>query len=463
MAARSPCRTLAESLNVEPYTASVNPCSAAVGSLGGSITSIAFDVGTTASEATTVVLDETDTGGLLPCLPMTGAVGNTTTGNGTVNVLGRDGQSITVGSTGLNLQPGSCNVNEVVALDNVAAYDLSDTSGVLVSPVTFSAAGDATTGGPATVPVTFVGGAATPATHHLNGSTFIGGSLTDTYTVFGNGNTFRVGTGPTPSPTPIPSALRRTARLQQRAGQCQLASGCQRVRTTQTVGTTVKDGQAALGSVISDTSNSSAFAVIKGASSGDTDFLAGDHGGLTFTAQGASGNAADFSAASSGVVVNLTQPAGTVSGGNLTNGGDTVSGLTNVTGSAAGGNEFVAGSGSPYTFTGNGNGNIFVGGASGADTFTSNGTGNLFFPGVANASFIDPTAGNTVDLDSVAVTASAIVNVSGVPVTGAANDTATAGLAVPTPSPSWSANRRRSSFDRRGHVLRGNGRRPSRA
>ena len=415
------------SLNVEPYTASVNPCSAAVGSLGGSITSIAFDVGTTASEATTVVLDETDTGGLLPCLPMTGAVGNTTTGNGTVNVLGRDGQSITVGSTGLNLQPGSCNVNEVVALDNVAAYDLSDTSGVLVSPVTFSAAGDATTGGPATVPVTFVGGAATPATHHLNGSTFIGGSLTDTYTVFGNGNTFRVGTGTdtitdTDTVSPPTNAL-DFSNVQASASSHLVVnvSG-----TTQTVGTTVKDGQAALGSVISDTFNSSAFAVIKGASSGDTDFLAGDHGGLTFTAQGASGNAADFSAASSGVVVNLTQPAGTVSGGNLTNGGDTVSGLTNVTGSAAGGNEFVAGSGSPYTFTGNGNGNIFVGGASGADTFTSNGTGNLFFPGVANASFIDPTAGNTVDLDSVAVTASAIVNVSGVPVTGAANDTATA-------------------------------------
>ena len=107
---------------------------------------------------------------------------------------------------------------------------------------------------------------------------------------------------------------------------------------------------------------------------------------------------------------------------------DTISGLTTVIGSAGGNNVFEAGA-ATYDFTGNGNNNTFVGG-SGTDTFRSNGNNNVFQAGGGSASFVDSTGtGNKVDFSQL--TSAVTVNVSPVPVSVTANDTATVAVGSP--------------------------------
>ncbi len=156
-----------------------------------------------------------------------------------------------------------------------------------------------------------------------------------------------------------------------------------------------------------------AFTRFTGATTGNTDFLAGGTGGYNFGAAGGN-NTIDFSAAASGVNVNLSPntEGGVPSGDASVPGGvDTISGLTTVVGSPGGGNIFAAGSAGPYTFTGAG-------------------TGNRFVAGTGSATFSDATAGNTVDFS--ALTVPVTVNVSGLQVGPTSNDTATAGSATDT-------------------------------
>ncbi len=143
--------------------------------------------------------------------------------------------------------------------------------------------------------------------------------------------------------------------------------------------------QAQLGATVEPFSGISIFV---GLALGNTDFVAGDLGGFTFTASG-TGNNLDFSGASHGVDVDFH--AGTVS---LFGGGtDIFSGISTAVGSSAGSNTFVAGS--------------------------------------ANETFIDGgvSGGDTLDFSNVPTsTPSALtVNVSGAPVNTVANGTAAVG------------------------------------
>ena len=386
-----------------------------------------------ATGPSTVVLDQTGPGGQFPCnMTIGGTVGDATVGNATLDVDGAPSENLVVGTGGLSLDSlnSSCNV---IDLAGVGGYGLTSVS---TQGVFISAAGSTTTGGPTTVPVTMVGGSKTVA---ASGDIFTLGAGTDVVDVIsGTGNSLDFGAVQTSAGTNLAINL----------------SG-----TSETIGgTTVLNGEAAVGSVINDTFTASAFNSITGSLSGNTDFLGGDVGGVSFTGQGPGGfanianwnDAADFSAASSGVVVNLSN---FTQGGVLNNsvkvasGNFTIVNLTTVTGSSLGSNTFYAGQNQilpsnaalSYNFTGDGNNNTFYGGANPEalfgggtqlDTFTSNGSSNKFIPGTADATFIDPTSGNTVDLSSPnanvpTITDPAVVDVSGAPDGNTANDTAT--------------------------------------
>ena len=176
-------------------------------------------------------------------------------------------------------------------------------------------------------------------------------------------------------------------------------------------------GEAVLGSVDEQFSDINAFVSLAG---GNTTFVAGTPNGTSFAATG-SGNSIDFSAASAGVNVNL------ISGTTGQVGTDTISGLTTVIGSANGGNTFTAGSAS-YNFTGNGNGNTFIGG-SGTSIFSSTGKNNTFVVGTGPDNIDETGQNNAISFAAVSTSGSTplTVNVSGTPVNGVSNDTASVG------------------------------------
>ena len=409
-----------------------------------SVTAITFSVDFSAAVASTVVLDMTNHEfPSSPCVPIDGAVGDTTAGDGTVQVLGANGENIIVGSNGVNLAPGVCD-SSVGTLAGVGGYQLSDTTTTaLLGAVTLSSAGGAGTGSATTVPVTFLGGT---TTQHLNGSTFVGGAGTDTFNADGTDNRFVAGTGnatfsdATAGNTVDFSSLSTAVTVNVSGVQVGtvgnktatagtatdtftgLSAPTSLIGATPTSGGTTFDagsdadtfqgqglagdtltyayatgsslqinaatGVAHLGTVTEPFAGIEAF---DGLAAGNTTFVSGTTGGYTFSASG-TGNAADFSAATSaapGVTIDLSTIPATVSG--FASGGpDTMTGITSVTGSATGQNTFRAGGDNA--------------------SFAQTGSGG----------------GDAVDLSQVATSQSQplTVNVSG---GGPANDSATAG------------------------------------
>jgi hypothetical protein len=415
-----------------------------------SVTVITFGVDTSAGLASTVVLDLTaNEFPSSPCVPIIGTVGNTTAGLGTVDVLGANGENITVGSHGVNLEPGVCD-GSVGTLAGVRNYQLDDTTTTApLSAVTLSAAGGAGTGSATTVPVAISGGT---ATQHLDGSTFIGGAGMDTFIAAGTGNRFLAGTGnatfsdATAGNTVDFSALTipvvvNVSGVQVGSTQNDTATAGSATDTFTGLGSpstfigatsggttfyagsdadtftghglagdtlsygfapggplqiNAATGAAQLGAT---TEPFSGIQVFDGLTAGNTTFVSGATGGYTFNATG-SGNAADFSAATTGVpgvTIDLSTTPAMVSGF-ATGGPDVMSGISTVTGSAAGQNTFRAGS--------------------------------------SNASFAQtgPGVGDTIDFSPVATSQSTplTVNVSGAPVGGLANDSASVGTTTYT-------------------------------
>ena len=360
----------------------------------GGVTSISFSVDGTATTASTVILDQTNHE--FPCVPIGGTVGNMTAGDGTVRVTGADGESLTVGDSGVNMDPGTCD-SSVGTLSGVGTYLLDDSANS--GAVILSAGGGAGTGSAASVTVEMTSGGAA--------NTFVAGDGVETFAQTGKGVGDALDFSQVFTSSSAPLAVN--------------ASGGPH------------DGSASVGSIptYSFTPGSAAFDSFTGATTGNTTFLASGAGGDSFSATG-SNDAIDFSAAASGVNANLSSATEhTLLPGEVgvPGGVDTISGLTTVTGSAAGGNSFYAGSSGPYTFTGNGNNNVFYGG-SGTDTFGSSGTGNRFVVAGGDASLSDSAGGNTVDFS--ALTVPLTVNVSGVLVGSTASDTATTASATYT-------------------------------
>ena len=232
---------------------------------------------------------------------------------------------------------------------------------------------------------------------------------------------------------------------------------------------TLKNGQAAVGSTVSYTflraagsTDASTFTTFLGPKNGNTQFLAGGSGGLTFNGNGTA-NSASFlgsSSSPSGVVVNLSggsqttsaalSASGALNGFTLGSGQvvvapptsgstscsgsplplfcDSILNVATVTGPATGYSTFYAGAApTSFTFSDAGDHNTFLGG-SGTDNFSSAGNFNTFVAGSGSATFSESTsqqgASNTIDFSSVPVGSSAgcpgppcslTVNVSGSP------------------------------------------------
>lgn len=437
-------------------------CGGNTGEPWASISDIEFAVATTVSTPSTIVLDQTGTE--FPCVPIGGQVGTSGNNDGKVEIVAAAGESVTLGSNGVNLDPTSTSTpppvpqcGGTVTSPSVSPFTSGTFTGLQsyqiveagnpptgISGITLSAGGGDGTGSATAVPVTVSAGSTqNKTTSAVSGSHFIGGNGTsNTFTVLGGGgNTYVVGTGTT-SFTDTGTTTNNILDFSNASASLtsHLAvnvSGS----STSVGGTTVQTGQAALGSTVlynfsSATANDpSPFKTIIGASAGDTDFFGGDQTsptnltGFNFETQG-SGNSADFSASKNSICAELGAYPATITNASglscLSNGPKDkltpLSGtpITTVTGSSAGGDLFHGGESKPasspcgcaltYTFTGNGSGNVFFAGTG------SSGPGSAIYKG---------GSGNIVDL--AFLNSQAIVDDSGQSGISPPTGTATAG------------------------------------
>ena len=432
-----------------------------------SVTVIAFGVDPSATVASTVVLDlTTHAFPSSPCVPIVGRVGNATAGTGTVQVLGANGENLTVGANGVNLAPGVCD-GSVGTLAGVGEYQLSDTTTAApLNAVTLSAGGGAGTGSATTVPVTFLGGT---ASEHLDNSTFIGGAGTDTFSVAGTGNRFVAGTGnatfsdATPGNTVDFSALTTAVTVNVSGVQVGLVANQTAMAGSATYTFT---GLVAPTSFIGATP-----------SSGGTTFDAGSDADR-FQGQGLAGDTLSYAFAPGGPLLVCASglstgpcsgvPAGSTGKALLGTVTEPFAGIQVFDGLAGGNTTFVSGATGGYTFDATGSGNaadfsaatsgvpgvtidlsttpatvsgFATGGPdemSGISTVTGSAAGqNTFRAGSGNASFAQtgPGVGDAIDFSSVSTSQSVplTVNVSGAPVGGGpANDSASVGTTTYT-------------------------------
>ena len=405
-------------------------------------------------------------------------------GTGTVVTGGPGTESFTItgntapftGSAGgtytLNLPAGS----DVTAGSGTETFTITDPAGgytltgssdpaatttftVQGTPTT-SAIGDALEGGAGTTSFTLNGngntldGSSGPTTFNVTGNdnSYLGGTGTDQVTITGNSNDFHAGPGSekffgvagSPGTNPGDTADFSGIGASSSAPLVVNLSGAS--ETVQ--GVLVLNGEATLipssGSTYTFRDSSSAstaldFTTIIGSGEGNTQFLAGSSGGLTFTGSG-SGNQVSF-LGNSGVVVNVSGALQTTSAqigstklsgfqigsgqalvapptGSATScsgsGGSAIASFCDVitdvftaTGPPSGFSTFYAGApGQTYTFSDAGNNNTFIGGT-GTAVFSSGGNFNTFEAGLGTESFSESTTSqepdNTIDFSNVPV------------------------------------------------------------
>jgi hypothetical protein len=200
--------------------------------------------------AQTLMLDQTGPGGVFPCgVPLEGSLGS----NGTIEVRGADGESISAGDTsgGSGVDLNSC--GSVGTITGVSSYDLTAGAGA----VTLSAGGGSGFAGPLSVPATLRPASASP-------DTLIGGTTQDSIDFSG------VAT----------------------SGSAPLA-----INVSGGPSGSLANDTASVGSVTdSFASGAAEFTTFVGASSGHTDFLAGSSAKTFSNPAGASGDEIDFSA-----------------------------------------------------------------------------------------------------------------------------------------------------------------------
>jgi Ca2+-binding RTX toxin-like protein len=339
------------------YLSTNNATAASCGALGTSSTTVNFTVATSASPSS-LVFEQTVTGTSFPAsVTFAGTVSASGDATTTINVDGVAGESIAVGSEGLNLNYLATGNTGYTAgtLTGVASYDLVAGAG----PVTLSAAGQGGTGGPATVPVTLDGTAG-------GADTFVAG---DSSEIFEAGSTGSTGSTLDFSQVTCPST------------SCSLAANATAGNVN--AGTvTVSSGTAQLipasasGYTYSFATNPSDFTVINGNQVIPTSYYAAPSSTLTLDSW-----------------VNLYGTgAGTYN--------VTVSGSHDSV-TAGSGAENVNATASSTTFTA----------GSGSDTFTVTGSSNTFNAGAGNDAFYDTGSSNTVSFAAVASTQTAPLTV----------------------------------------------------
>ncbi len=327
------------------YTSTNGTSLQSCGTLGTSSTTVNFSIATSATP-TALVFDEASNGtSEFPrTVTFAGAVaasGSTTA----ITVDGAAGESIAVGSNGINLNFSSTSTYTAGTLTGVGSYDLVAGTG----PVTLSAGGQGGTGGPATVTVTLDGSA--------------GGA--DTFVAGDSSETFKAGA------TASTGSTLDFSQLTCPATSCSLAVNATASNVSAgatTVGTDTAQLVPSSGSgyTYTFTNNAADFTVVNGNQANPTAYYAAPSSAVTLDSW-----------------VNLY---GTGAGGYTV----TVSGSHDTV---------TAGSGTE-TFTATASSTTFNAG-SGSDTFTVTGGTNTFNSGSGNDSFYDTGTSNTVSFSAV--------------------------------------------------------------
>ena len=356
-----------------------------------SVASLNFAVGSP-SAPTTVILDQTDTGGILPCFPIGGTIGS-----GTLQVTAATNENIVFGSTGVNLN--SCSSAKVGSLGGVTTY----TAIASAAPVTVSAAGGSGTGSATSALFT---PQPSTSTYTVGGDVNLQGSA-GTYTISstGSGNQVTAGSG-TESFTVSGNSVSLVG-----------GSGTDSF-TVSGAGNTI---QGTSGGTYTVTNNGSGTQILGGP--GNETFKLG---GTLAPFQGGTGGSYTLSGATSNTVLTtgsqVTAGSGTetfsikgpVTGVALTGTTDASGNASfTVTGSGSNSNTLNGGSGTG-SFTLTGSSNTYNGG-SGNDTVNITGNLNDFVVGSGNETFIDSAGPNTVNFSHVGAgqTAALVVNVAG--------------------------------------------------
>jgi hypothetical protein len=424
-------------LQVESYSGTA-ACGGFQG--GGALTAIDLSV-TAGAPAQTVVLDQTEQGGVFPC---SAVVEGSLRGEDTIEVQGAPGEPLTAGDTsgGTGVNLNGC--SSVGTITGVGSYELRAGTGL----VTLSAGGGLPFAAPLSVPATLKTGSSS--------NTLIGGAAADTID-------FRA----------VPTS----------AGQPLM------INVSGAPASGVANDSASAGSVTDTfTSGGAQFTTFDGATGGHTDFLAGSGSDTFADPSGAAGDTVDFSglttSASTPLTVNLTGASADGVGSDTAVDGSTTD--TIATGGAAF-NYVAAGTGfttflpgaSAAGFNANGaatntidfseiptsfgeplivnrSGGTFDGASNdtavngavvysfsdgGFGTFDASADGNTTFLAGTHADAFGATAGSTSDtLDFLAANGTSLtINASATTSNGVAGDTALLGSATETFSPNISS------------------------
>jgi hypothetical protein len=360
------------------------------GVVATSVASLTFAVGSP-SAPTTVILDQTDNGGIFPCFPIEGTIGS-----GTLQVNALHGESVVFGSTGVNLN--SC--GSVGSLGGVTSYAATADA----APVTVSAAGGAGTGSPTSA--TFTPPPST-STYTIGSNVNLEGSAgTYTITSTGSGNQITAGAG--------------TESFTVNGNGVQLIGGPGTDSFTVSGSTNTIQGTS--GGTYTITNNGTGTQVIGGPGSetfklGGTlaPFTGGSGGTYTLSGPTSTTVLASGSQVSAGPGAETFSIKGPVTNVTLVGTTDPAGNASfTVTGASGSNNNTLTGGTGTDGFTLSGNNNTYNGGP-GTDTVNITGSSNDFIVGSGAETFIDSAGPNTVDFSHVGAgpTAPLVINVAG--------------------------------------------------